>query len=67
MPMYEYLVGVTPPGGRTKHCHRGTLYWPTANEELAAERAIEIISDRYGFNLKQEYTCIVNQMDSEEA
>lgn len=59
MPMFEYVVGVTPPGGLKKHYHRGELYHYTRDEEVVAKKAIQEVQERYGFNLNQEYSCVV--------
>ena len=67
MPMFEYLVGVTPPGGKGwKHYHRGTFYLLYGDEHLAVEKAIEIVTKRYGYNVQHEYNCVVFQLDEDE-
>lgn len=66
MPLFEYLVGVTPPGGRGRRYHRGIIYWPSNNEERAAQRAIEDVVKRFGYNIDYEHSCVLNQLDVEE-
>ncbi|MFB9654561.1 hypothetical protein [Pseudarthrobacter oxydans] len=66
MPMFEYVVGVTPPGGHKKHYHRGEVYCYLNDEEAAAKKAIDAVSARYGFNLNQEYSCVVLCIEPEE-
>ncbi|MDQ0672980.1 hypothetical protein QFZ36_000541 [Pseudarthrobacter siccitolerans] len=68
MPMFEFVIAVTPPGGHNKRYHRGTVYWHTTDEEAAAKRALKQASERFGFNLNQPYSCVVLQIsESEEA
>lgn len=66
MPMFEYVVGVTPLGGLKAHVHRGEICYYTRDEEAAAKRAIEHVQERYGYNLKQEYSCVMLCMEPEE-
>ncbi|MDQ0923300.1 hypothetical protein QF038_001808 [Pseudarthrobacter sp. W1I19] len=68
MPEFEYIVGFTPQGSRKKLYVRGIVYVRSNSELLARERAIQKVSERYGFNLKDEYTCVVVPVpESEEA
>ena len=63
---YEYLVAVVPPGGRTKRLYRGTVYRNSADEEKAREYAIRRVSSDHGYNLNQEYTCVILPPDEDE-
>lgn len=37
-----------------------------AGEEAAQERAIQIVSSKHGSNLTTNYTCVLNQLETEE-
>ncbi|WP_285250219.1 hypothetical protein [Pseudarthrobacter sp. fls2-241-R2A-168] len=66
MPMFEFVIAVTPPGGHTKRYHRGTVYCHTNDEAAAAEKAIQLASERFGFNLNQRYNCVMLKVSEYE-
>lgn len=59
MPMFEYVVGVTPPGGHNTKYLRGEIYRIGNDEVAAAREAIQPVSARYGFNWTQECSCVI--------
>lgn len=66
MPVFEYVVAVTPPGGHNTRYLRGQLFQVSKDEEAAAKEAIQRVSMRYGFNLKHQYSCVVFNMSGDD-
>jgi len=66
MPYFEYVVGVTPPGTRITHYHHGIFSFYRKDEAQAAEYAIHVISERYGYNVKHQYSCVIKLLETED-
>jgi hypothetical protein len=64
--MFEYVIAVTPPGGHTKHYHRGTVWCEYEDEADAVKQAIGLVSKVHGLNLNHPYSCVVLQVSERD-